>query len=220
MRAGKRSFDLVCATAGVLVLAPLFLLVAALVKLQDRGPVFYRQMRVGHRGVPFRLLKFRTMVADADRTGPAITVGHDPRVTRLGAWLRRSKLDELPQLFNVIAGDMSLVGPRPEVPRYVELYDRAHREVLELVPGITDPASIRFASEAELLAAAEDPERAYIECVMPEKIRMNLDYSRRATLWSDIGVILRTVAVSLIPSRRAAAESPHLSRPVGGQRSR
>ncbi|HEX9886639.1 MAG TPA: sugar transferase, partial [Longimicrobiales bacterium] len=141
----------------------------------------------------FRIWKFRSMAADAERTGRPLTVGDDPRVTRVGRWLRAWKLDELPQLLNVVRGEMSLVGPRPEVPRYVELYTLEQSRVLDLTPGITDPASIRYRNEAEALERADDPEAAYIDTLMPEKIRLNLEYGDVATVWSDLRVILRTL---------------------------
>jgi lipopolysaccharide/colanic/teichoic acid biosynthesis glycosyltransferase len=137
--------------------------------------------------------KFRTMIPDAEARGLPLTVGRDPRVTRIGAWLRRLKLDELPQLFNVLVGDMTLVGPRPEVPRYVELYEAAERRVLDLVPGITDEASLRYADESTILATAADPERVYLDEIVREKIRLNLAYAARATVWTDVGVILTTL---------------------------
>lgn len=191
----KRLFDLVCVIPGIIVLAPLFLLIAVWVKLESPGPVFFRQERVGLNGRLFRILKFRTMVANAESLGGQLTVGADRRVTKAGHLLRRHKLDELPQLFNVLLGDMSLVGPRPEVPRYVALYTDEQRQVLRLRPGITDPASIQFRDEAELLGTADDPERYYIDVLMPEKIRLNMEYSKRATLWQDILTIFRTLGV-------------------------
>ena len=154
----KRAFDLFWATAGLLLLWPLFLLVTTIIKLEDRGPLFYRQIRIGWKGHPFRIWKFRTMVVDADRIGPALTVGKDPRITRIGHWLRVTKIDELPQLLNVWMGEMSLVGPRPEVSQYVELYSDEQRRVMELKPGITDPASVKYRRESDLLGASEDPE--------------------------------------------------------------
>jgi lipopolysaccharide/colanic/teichoic acid biosynthesis glycosyltransferase len=193
MTRAKRMFDLVSAGLGVLLLAPLLGLLAILVKAEDRGPVFFRQERIGYQGRPFRIWKLRTMVRDAEARGLPLTVGRDPRVTRIGAWLRRLKLDELPQLFNVLVGDMSFVGPRPEVPRYVASYDVAKRRVLELVPGITDQASIRYAEESTILAAAADPERVYVEEIVPEKIRLNLAYAARATVWTDLRVMLATL---------------------------
>jgi len=193
MTVAKRTFDLAGAAAGLLVLAPLFLVIALLVRAEDGGPAFFGQQRVGHRGRPFRMWKFRTMVRDAESRGLPLTVERDPRVTRVGAWLRRLKLDELPQLFNVLVGDMTFVGPRPELARYVALYGAAERQVLELVPGITDEASIRYADEDALLAKAADPERFYVDQIIQEKIRINLAYAARATFWTDVGVILATL---------------------------
>jgi len=193
MTRAKRTLDLVCAGVGVALLAPLFLFIALLVKAEDGGPVFFKQERIGYRGRPFRMWKFRTMVPDAEACGLLLTVGRDVRVTGVGAWLRRLKLDELPQLFNVVVGDMTLVGPRPEVPRYVALYRADQRRVLELMPGVTDEASIRYANEGTMLAAAADPERFYVEQIVPEKIRLNLAYAGRATVWTDLRVILATL---------------------------
>ena len=189
----KRCFDLFWTVLGLALLAPLLVVVAVLVKIQDGRPVFFRQERVGHRGRPFRLWKFRTMVPDAPSRGPALTVERDPRMTRLGAWLRRVKLDELPQLFNVLAGEMSLVGPRPEVPRYVALYNAEQRRVLELVPGLTDEASIRYHAESALLARARNPEQTYVQTIMPAKIALSLAYAARATRWSDFRTIITTL---------------------------
>jgi len=193
MTFGKRFFDLFWTIPGLLILSPFFLLVAFLIKLDDGGPVFFRQERVGRGGKPFRIWKFRTMVIDAERLGLQLTVGPDPRISRIGKYLRQFKMDELPQLFNVLAGEMSLVGPRPEVPKYVAMYSTDQRRVLNLAPGITDPASIKYKDENSVLASASDPEKSYIEKIMPEKIRLNLDYSDRAGLWSDFLVILRTL---------------------------
>ena len=192
---GKRLFDLAVALGGLLVFGLPMLLIAAWVRLDSPGPVFFRQERVGRYGRPFRIHKFRTMVVDAPSRGPAITVGADPRITRAGAWLRRSKLDELPQLLDVLAGSMSIVGPRPEVPQYVALYPEGLRErVLSVRPGITDPASLRMIDESVLLAAAADPEREYREVVMPAKLREAAAYADGATLWSDLRVVGRTLA--------------------------
>jgi len=193
MTRAKRAFDLVGATVGLVVVSPLLLILALLIKGDHAGPVFFRQERVGHGGRPFRMWKLRTMVADAPALGLPLTVGRDPRVTRVGAWLRRLKLDELPQLFNVLVGDMTFVGPRPEVPRYVASYSAAERRVLELVPGITDEASLRYIDEGAFLAIAADPERAYVDEIVPEKIRINLAYAARATVWTDVAVILATL---------------------------
>ncbi|HEX6533927.1 MAG TPA: sugar transferase [Gemmatimonadaceae bacterium] len=193
MSAAKRACDVLGAAVGLVVLSPLLVAIALAIALVDGRPVLFRHERVGRRGRLFRMWKFRTMVVGAERKGPHITPGGDPRVTRLGRWLRRRKLDELPQLVNVLRGEMSLVGPRPEVPRYVARYTAAEREVLRLVPGITDPASIRYADEGALLARAADPERLYVEEVMPEKIRLNLEYARRATPLTDIATVAATL---------------------------
>jgi lipopolysaccharide/colanic/teichoic acid biosynthesis glycosyltransferase len=194
---GKRAFDLLVAGLAVVLLAPLLAAIALWVKLDSAGPVFYRQQRVGRGGVPFCIHKFRSMVAQAAPGTLPITVGDDPRITRAGRFLRRSKLDELPQLFDVLAGSMSLVGPRPEVPRYVALYPAALRDkVLSVRPGITDPASIAWRDESTLLARAADPERTYIEEVMPAKLRCAAQYVDEMSLATDlrlIGATLRRV---------------------------
>lgn len=188
----KRTLDLLLALAGLALLWPLLLLAALWVKLDSPGPALFNQERVGRHGRSFRIHKFRTMRNDP-APGRQITVGADPRITRSGRWLRASKLDELPQLLNVLKGEMSFVGPRPEVPRYVALYTEEERRVLELRPGITDLASIKYRDEAEILARAADPERAYVDEVMRDKLRINLEYAARAGLWADLGVILKTV---------------------------
>ena len=192
MTPGKRAFDVVASALGLLLLAPLLVVLVLLVRA-DGGPAFFRQERIGRHGRSFRIWKFRTMVPDADRLGPHLTVGADRRITRLGGWLRRTKLDELPQLINVLAGEMSLVGPRPEVPRYVALYDVGQRRVLDLVPGITDPASIRYHDESRVLASSSDPERLYVERLMPEKIRLNLAYAEGRGVVRDAGIIFATL---------------------------
>jgi lipopolysaccharide/colanic/teichoic acid biosynthesis glycosyltransferase len=191
----KRAFDLFWSALGLAVISPLLVLAACAVKAQDGGPVFFRQLRVGRGGRPFRIWKFRTMVQDAERLGRAITVGQDPRITRVGRFLRDTKLDELPQLLNVLAGEMSLVGPRPEVPRYVELYSGEQRAILALRPGITDLASIKYRNESDLLAGAENPDETYIQVLLPDKIRINLAYAARAGVWSDFLVILATLGL-------------------------
>lgn len=188
---GKRLFDIVCSVLGLLVLSPLLLLAAAWVKLDSPGPALFRQTRVGRFGVPFTIHKFRTMRVES---GAAITVGADPRITRSGHFLRQSKLDELPQLWDVLRGAMSLVGPRPELPRYVELYPTDLRErVLSVRPGITDPASLAFSHEAELLAASADPEREYREVVLPAKLKLSADYAAGARFSTDLKLILATL---------------------------
>jgi lipopolysaccharide/colanic/teichoic acid biosynthesis glycosyltransferase len=190
----KRPLDVTASFVGLVILSPLFALIAVLIKLEGDGPVFFRQDRVGRAGRSFRIWKFRTMRADAERHGGPLTVGNDPRITEVGHALRRYKLDELPQLLNVLAGEMSLVGPRPEVARYVALYTADQRRVLELVPGITDPASIAYRDEAAVLAGHSDAETVYVNEVMPAKIRLNLEYAGRATLGSDLLLILQTIA--------------------------
>jgi lipopolysaccharide/colanic/teichoic acid biosynthesis glycosyltransferase len=190
----KRLFDLLLAAAGLLLLSPLLLAIAAAIRLDTPGPALFRQQRVGRGGRPFRIHKFRTMVADAPARGPGLTIGDDARVTRAGRFLRAKRLDELPQLIDVLRGDMSLVGPRPELPRYVAHYPAALRErVLAVRPGITDPSSLAYLDEAERLAAAADPEREYVEVILPAKLAAAADYADRASLATDLGVIWRTL---------------------------
>jgi lipopolysaccharide/colanic/teichoic acid biosynthesis glycosyltransferase len=192
----KRLFDIVVSLAALLLLALPMLAVAAWIRLDSPGPVFFRQQRVGRHGVPFAIHKFRTMRHGAG--GLALTVGDDARITRAGRWLRRTRLDELPQLLDVLAGDMSLVGPRPEVPRYVALYPPGLRErALAVRPGLTDPASLAYIDEAALLAAAADPEREYVERILPAKLQAAAAYAERATLASDIAVLARTARALL-----------------------
>ena len=206
MNRSKRAMDVCGALLGFIVLAPLFALVGVAIAIAGRGgPVFFAQERVGRGGVSFRMWKFRTMVVDAERGGAQLTVGADPRITGVGRWLRHFKLDELPQLLNVLRGEMSLVGPRPEVPRYVALYTAKQRAVLDLVPGITDPASIRYSDESTELARSDDPERLYVDEIMPEKIRLNLEYAERATPWSDAMVVLSTLGLLAIRGPRTGA---------------
>jgi lipopolysaccharide/colanic/teichoic acid biosynthesis glycosyltransferase len=180
------------ALVGLSLLIPFGLIVAAAIKLDDGGPVFYTQDRVGYRGRVFRIFKFRTMRVRR-LEGPHLTVGGDTRVTRVGRWLRKAKLDELPQLINVLLGDMSLVGPRPEVPALMAQYSVTERRVLDYVPGMTDPASIEYRNEGDRLVGASDPERAYLAEVVPAKIAMSVQYAQRATLRSDLAVIMRTL---------------------------
>lgn len=190
----KRVFDLAIASLGLLLISPLLLLIALAIKLDSPGPVFYRQERIGRRGRPFRIHKFRTMRHGA--AGAQITVGADARITRVGAFLRRTKLDELAQLLDVLEGTMSLVGPRPEVPRYVAMYPATLRDkVLSVRPGITDIASIEYRQESELLARAADPEREYVEVVMPAKLKLAAAYVDQASLATDLRLILRTLGV-------------------------
>lgn len=190
----KRLFDLLLSTLGLLVLAPVLLLIAVWVKLDSPGPVMFRQERVGRHGQPFRIHKFRTMRHEPAGQGLQITVGADRRITRVGAFLRASKLDELPQLLDVWLGDMSLVGPRPEVPRYVAHYPAALRDkVLSVRPGITDIASIEYRDESAVLARAADPEQAYIHEVLPHKLALAARYVDESSLWLDVRLIGRTV---------------------------
>lgn len=189
----KRLFDILASGLGLLVLSPLFLVLAVWIPLDSQGPVFYRQTRVGRGGRDFRIFKFRTMRVGADK-GSLVTIGgRDPRVTRVGAFLRRLKLDELPQLLNVLVGDMSLVGPRPEVRKYVDLYTPEQLHVLDVRPGMTDAASIKYRNESELLGQVEDPEDYYIHVVMPDKLAINLYYVRNHSFWGDIKLIFKTI---------------------------
>ena len=204
MKAGKRLFDCVAAAVGLLVLAPVLFVAALLVKLTSPGPILYRQERVGRGGRVFQIAKFRSMVhkprsEDADNCGPQITSAGDPRTTPLGRVLRRFKLDELPQLWNVLKGEMSLVGPRPEVPRYVATYSATQRMVLTVRPGITDPASLAYWQEEELLGAQPDPDEYYRGFVLPNKLRMNLEYLDRISFSYDLSLVLRTTGGILIP---------------------
>lgn len=190
----KRLFDLIFASLGLVILSPLLLLMAAWIKFDSTGSIFFRQERVGQYGKTFRIHKFRTMVTDAEKRGLQITVGNDSRITRSGAFLRRYKLDELPQLIDVIIGKMSLVGPRPEVPKYVAYYPSDVRDiVLSVKPGITDLASIEFKDENTLLAKSTNPEQTYINEVLPLKLRYCVEYIQQQTLLLDFKIILRTL---------------------------
>lgn len=188
----KRLFDIVASGCGLLALSPMLLIVALWVKLDSKGPIFYRQVRVGKHNKDFRIFKFRSMRVGADK-GSLVTIGgRDPRVTRSGYFIRKYKLDELPQLINVFVGDMSLVGPRPEVRRYVDYWTPQQMRVLDVRPGITDPASIKFRNENELMEQADDPEDYYIHIIMQEKIRLYLEYVDNASFWYDIKLIFQT----------------------------
>lgn len=188
----KRFFDLVASGLGLLVLSPLFLILAVWIKCDSKGPVFYRQVRVGRNNRDFRLYKFRSMRVGSDKRGLITIGGHDPRVTRSGYYIRRYKLDELPQLINVFVGDMSLVGPRPEVRKYVDLYTPEQIHVLDVRPGITDLASIRYRNENELLEQVDDPERYYVDEIMQDKLRINLEYVAHHSFTTDILLIINT----------------------------
>jgi lipopolysaccharide/colanic/teichoic acid biosynthesis glycosyltransferase len=193
MNVMKRFYDFVFAVTGLVILGPILLVIAVLVKLSDGGPAFFRQRRIGLHGQPFWIWKFRTMIVDAERLGAHVTQEGDARITRIGRVLRKTKLDELPQLWNVARGEMSFVGPRPEVPKYVEQYDSAQRKVLQLKPGITDLATLAFRNEEELLKSADNLEEFYLRHCVPKKIELNLQYARHATLWQDTKIILQTL---------------------------
>jgi lipopolysaccharide/colanic/teichoic acid biosynthesis glycosyltransferase len=188
----KRFFDILFSLAVLVLLGPFLLLVAVLIKVGSLGPVFYRGERVGLGGRPFRIYKFRSMVVDADRKGASSTAEDDPRITRIGGFLRKYKLDELPQFINVLVGDMSVVGPRPQVAWAVELYRPEERKLLDVRPGITDYASIRFRNEGEILRGYPDPDKAYLELIAPEKTRLGLEYVRDHSLWVDVKIIVMT----------------------------
>jgi len=189
----KRTFDVIASLAGVVVLSPVLAIVAIAIKAGDGGPVFYRGARVGQNGVPFRMFKFRTMILNADKVGGPSTAGDDPRLTSVGGRLRKYKLDELPQLFNVLTGEMSLVGPRPEVQEYVAMFTDEERAILSVRPGVTDWASLWNSNEGALLAGSPDPERTYLEEIRPEKVRLQLRYVRQHTFLTDLEIISRTL---------------------------
>ena len=188
-----RFFDFILSLVGLVVLAPIFIVLAIWIKIDSTGPVFYKQVRVGQNGIDFGLFKFRSMVVDADKKGLITVGGRDPRITRSGYFIRKYKLDELPQLINVLVGDMSLVGPRPEVRKYVDLYTDEQQKVLSVKPGITDYASIEYMDENEILGKSSDPEKTYIEEIMPEKIKYNMKYISNKSLFEYFKIILLTV---------------------------
>jgi lipopolysaccharide/colanic/teichoic acid biosynthesis glycosyltransferase len=190
----KRLFDIFFSFIGLVLLLPVFIILSLLIVIDSRGGIFYRQVRVGKDGRDFRLFKFRSMVSNADKKGLLTVGGKDSRITRIGYFIRKYKLDELPQLLNVLAGDMSLVGPRPEVRKYVDLYNEEQRKVLSVRPGITDYASIEYSNENELLGSVPDPENVYINQVMPAKLALNLRYIREQGLVTDMKIIFMTLA--------------------------
>jgi len=200
----KRALDVSAALAGLMLCAPVMLAAAVLVKLSSPGPVIFRQQRVGRGFRPFWIYKFRTMHQDAPSRGRPITVDGDPRITAVGRWLRKTKVDELPQLFNVLLGQMCLVGPRPEAPRYVELFRRDYEEILRVRPGITDLASIKYRDEAALLAQADDPEREYVERILPDKLRLARQYIRRSSPAFDLWLMAATVLRVCLPRREVS----------------
>ena len=191
----KRLFDIIASACGLLVLSPVFLIMAIWIKQDSNGPVFYRQVRVGRHNKDFRIFKFRSMLVGADKGGLVTIGGRDPRITRSGYFIRKYKLDEFPQLINVFLGEMSVVGPRPEVRHYVNYWTPEQMHVLDVRPGITDPASIKFRNENELMEKAEDPEDYYINVIMQEKIKLYLEYIQNASCWSDIKLIFKTFKV-------------------------
>jgi len=198
----KRGFDILASLVGLVFLAPLLLLASMLVKRDSPGPVFYRGLRAGRFGKPFGIFKFRTMVKDADRIGGPSSPDDDQRITRVGAWLRRRKLDELPQLINVLRGEMSLVGPRPEVFSETQAYTPEERRLFEVRPGITDWASMRFRDEGEILRGSPQPHRTYQEKIKPEKIRLGLAYVDRHSFAVDIRILLETLRILLVPGAK------------------
>lgn len=189
----KRLFDILMSLIGIIILSPFYIIISIMIKLDSKGPVFFKQIRVGRGEKNFKILKFRTMVTDAEQRGAQITVGRDSRITRVGHFLRKSKLDEIPQLFNVLKGDMSLVGPRPEVPKYTKYYNNQQRRIFEIRPGITDYASIKYRDENEILAQSENPEETYIEEIMVDKLKLNLQYLSERSLFTDIKIIFMTI---------------------------
>jgi lipopolysaccharide/colanic/teichoic acid biosynthesis glycosyltransferase len=193
----KRAFDIVAALVGLVLLSPLLFAVSVVIKLDSPGPVFFRQERIGRRFRPFLIYKFRTMVQEAPQLGGPITFGADPRITRVGRILRKTKIDECPQLINVLKGEMSLVGPRPEVRQYVEMFRSQYEEILQVPPGITDPASLYYRDEAELLGRAADPAEEYVRCVLPQKLQLAREYVKRSSLLFDVTLIFKTLRMLL-----------------------
>lgn len=189
----KRTFDIISSSIGIILLSPLLIIISIRIKVSSTGPVFFKQKRVGLNGEVFDILKYRTMVVNAEKLGKQITVGADERITPVGVFLRKYKLDELPQLFNVLKGDMSLVGPRPEVPYYVSFYNEDQKRVLTVRPGITDLASIRYRDENEILGKVDNPEAYYISTIMPDKLNLNLEYIDKNNLFFDIYIIFKTI---------------------------
>jgi len=191
----KRVFDILFSLAGLCILSPILLIIAIAIQGEDSGPVFYRGTRVGLKGGPFRIFKFRTMVVDAEQKGVTSTAEDDGRITRVGKFLRRYKLDEFPQLMNVLKGEMSFVGPRPQVQWAVALYSENEKKILDVLPGITDYASIRFSNEADILKGSTDPDKDYMEKIAPEKMRLGLEYARTRSFWTDLKIIFMTMKI-------------------------
>lgn len=193
----KRLVDIVLSSLVLVILSPLFLIIALLIKRDSPGPVFFRGIRVGRFGKAFRIYKFRTMVVNAEKLGGPSTAGGDPRITQVGRWIRRFNLDELPQFINVLKGEMSIVGPRPEVPQYVELFTEEEKTILTVRPGITDWATLWIRDEGTILAGSEDPEKTYMEKIWPEKHRLALEYVKNNSVWVDLEIMLKTLRVHL-----------------------
>lgn len=189
----KRMVDIIISFLGILIVFPVLLIISLFIKLESSGPIIFTQIRIGREAKEFKIYKFRTMVVNAEKLGRQITVGKDSRVTKVGRVLRKTKLDELPQLFNVLKGDMSLVGPRPEVPKYTKLYNEEQKRVFTVRPGITDYASIKYRNENEVLAKSKEPEKTYIEEVMVDKLNLNLKYVEQRSFWLDIKIIFITL---------------------------
>lgn len=189
----KRIFDFTVSLIGVIILSPIFVIVSVSIKLDSKGNILFLQRRVGQYGKEFNIYKFRTMVTNAEKLGTQITIGKDNRITRVGAFLRKFKIDELPQLFNVLKGDMSLVGPRPEVPKYVNLYTEEQRKVLQVRPGITDIASLRYKDENDILGSVDNPEEYYVNVIMKDKLKLNIEYIEKSNIFLDIYLIIKTI---------------------------
>ena len=205
----KRIIDILLSFIVLVLGMPFYLIIGMLIALDTKGRVLYKQSRVGRNNVDFELYKFRTMCVDAD-LGSLITVGtHDARITRVGAFLRRFKIDEVPQFFNILKGEMSIVGPRPEVRKYVDMYTPEQMRVLSVRPGLTDYASIRYVNENEILAASSDPERTYIEDIMPDKLNLNLKYIDEQSFWTDVKIILQTI-IAIINRKTVSLRRNHL----------
>lgn len=196
----KRLFDIVSSSVNILIFLPIFIVTAVLIKLNSKGPVFFRGDRVGLYGKPFRILKFRTMVVNAEKLGGPSTANDDPRITKTGKFLRKYKLDELPQLINILKGEMSFVGPRPEVPLEIDTYNNEEKRVLTVKPGITDYASLTFHNEGEILKGSSDPHQTYREKIRPEKLRLALKYVEKQSFWVDLEIIIQTIR-ALIKTR-------------------
>ena len=196
----KRFFDILVSLIGIIILGIFLIIISIIIKCTSEGPVFFKQIRVGQSGKEFKIFKFRTMVVNAESLGTQITIGKDKRITKIGHFLRKYKIDELPQLFNVFIGEMSFVGPRPEVPKYVAMYNETQRKVLSVRPGITDLASIRYRNENEILGRAKNTDEAedmYINEIMPDKLKLNLEYIEKSNVFYDIYIIFKTIIICL-----------------------